>query len=69
MELLYFGKWNFLAISLKKSKNDFSYIPGGNLQNLKPKNILNLEKWNFLAPRLNDLLYFIFKKVSALNFF
>ena len=43
---LYFGKWNLLAPSLKNfcifSKNNFSYISGGNLQNPKIGKILYL---------------------------
>ena len=39
---LYFAKWNFL-VSPKISQKSFSYISG---------------KWNFLALRLKEFLYF-----------
>ena len=49
--MLYFGKWNFLAQSLKTlyifSKKRICYISGGNPQSPKNKNFLCFGKNNY----------------------
>ena len=57
---LYFGKWNFLASTLKIFlyflKKSFSYILGNEtfLYFLKKSVFLYFAKWNFLALRLEN---------------
>ena len=65
---IFFGKWNFLALRLKKFlyflKKSFSYISGRNFSSSKNKKqppwkkFLHFGKWNFLALRLKAFLYF-----------
>ena len=65
MELLYFGKWNFLVSGLKSSynfsKKSFSCISGVNFLSLKNKNCL-------CFPISNNSLVFTHKFIHLIFF-